>query len=275
MKEIAIRKSIRNYQQRPLTQADIDLINTYLSDDRHLTGPHGNLIRLKILVDPSLNQNEQIGTYGFIKHAQGYLMGACSNTPQAIFDFGYVFEGVILHLTSIGIGTCWLGGTFDRQESMKYLALGDNEIIPAISPLGYAMENRHMKDRLIRQVIRADHRKAADQLFFYETFGQALGSHGQAYRQALDYVRLAPSAKNKQPWRIVVSADESKVHFYIASSLSNDKSFACPPEYLDIGIAYRHFVIGMIEQGIQGHLVVEDPGIAKPDNVEYIASWVC
>jgi hypothetical protein len=78
---------------------------------------------------------------------------------------------------------------------------------------------------------------------------------------------------NKQPWRLLVSKDLSKVHFYSTSALANNKSFACPPELLDLGIAYRHFKEGMDTNGISGSVKIEDPEIQHPDELEYVTTW--
>ncbi|MBI9050271.1 MAG: hypothetical protein JEZ00_12685 [Anaerolineaceae bacterium] len=274
MNAIESRKSVRNFQQSPLRDSDIQKIQTYLNKPENRIGPHGNQIKLKLLLGSALNNNEKIATYGIIKNAQGYLLGSCINTAQAVFDFSFVFEGLILYLTESGIGTCWLGGTFKRQEILQYFPLNENEIIPAISPLGYAMDNKHFKERMMRQFIKADRRKSADQLFFCEDFTKPLTNQAEVYQQPLEYIRIAPSAKNNQPWRIVVSKDLSKVHFYILNKLQNEKAFACAQEILDIGIAYRHFVSGMAEQGIQGQLISDDPGIEMVNEMEYIGTWM-
>jgi len=59
----------------------------------------------------------------------------------------------------------------------------------------------------------------------------------------IEMVRWAPSAVNKQPWRIVRTTD-----------------------------SLCHFMMGLEEQGKTAAVEVSDPGIHIPDDVEYIAS---
>ena len=272
MNAIEFRKSVRNYQPQPLTEEDVENIHSYINTSENLIGPHGNEIKITVILDSDLNKNEKIGTYGVIRNAQGYILGSCRNDSRSIFDYAYVLEGLVLTLTSYDIGSCWLAGTFDRKEMMHIYSTPVDEIIPAITPIGYAMDNMHFRERMMRQFIKADRRKMPDQLFFYGDLKSPLNDRAKIYSKALNYVRLAPSAKNNQPWRIVVSSDFSKVHFYILKG-PEERAFACAPEYIDIGIAYRHFIEGIREEGLQGALVTEDPQINIPANMEYIATW--
>jgi len=87
----------------------------------------------------------------------------------------------------------------------------------------------------------------------------------------IEMVRWAPSAVNKQPWRIVCTED-GRYHFYE----KKDKGYAGDAtgdlQKIDVGIALCHFVLGLEEQGIKSEVVINDPGIRLPEGVEYIAS---
>ena len=275
MNTIEIRKSTRSFQETPLKPDDLDKIKTYINEQRNLIGPYGTQFNLELLLETNLKKKEKIGTYGFIKNAQGFIVGSSHNAPNHLFEFGYVFEDLVLYLTSIGIGSCWLGGTFNREEAMSSLSLKDNEIIPAITPIGYPKETKHLRERIQRRVINANKRKPKELLFFFDTFDYPLEDHqAEIYQQALHFVRIGPSAQNKQPWRILISKDLCKVHFYVSFALAGHDSFACPPEYIDIGIAYRHFKEGVNMQGISGTVKIEEPDISKPEGYQYITTWL-
>ena len=238
------RKSTRTLLETLLTHTELENIASYPNDPIHLTGPHGNQFKFELVIETNKQEKEKIGTYGLIQNAQGYI-----------------------------IGTCWLGGRCRKQHAMSHLTLADDEIIPAIIPIGYSKEKLHLKDRLVRKVLKARKRKPDDQLFFYESFQQPLGDRAGYFQQALHYLRIGPSAQNKQPWKLVFNSDLSKVHFYITSALEDHPLYMCEPEYLDIGIAYYHFKAGLDESGITGNLVAEDPETEKPAGYSYITSW--
>lgn len=273
MNAIESRKSIRNYEETPISTDDLEQIQAYLDDPENLIGPYGTNFTFEILLEPLAAKKEQIGTYGFVKNAQGYMIGICKNHPVAAFEYGYVFEGLVLYLTSLGIGTCWLAGTFDRQALLSSLSLSDDEIIPAISPIGYPKDKPHLKERIQRRVLKARARKPKGELFHYGIFGDSLDGQADIYQKALRYVHISPSGKNRQPWRLLISKDLSIVHFYIASALVKEKAFAIETEYLDVGIAYRHFIAGMDEEGATGKLLIEDPKIQMPAAHHYITTW--
>jgi nitroreductase len=270
---IEVRKSTRTFQKRPITSANLDKISAYLRRPENSVGPFGHQVRFELVIETEQRGRDKIGTYGFIKNPQGYILGSSTKETQSLFDYAFVLENIVLYLTTLGIGTCWLGGRFRKQEAMSHLSLAEHEIIPAITPIGYPQERRRLKERMVRTILQAKKRKREDQLFFYERFGQPLGDRSGEFRQALHYVRVGPSAQNKQPWRLVFSTDLSQVHFYIASALADHPLYMCEPEYLDIGIAYNHFKAGLDEAGISGNLVTAEPDIERPDGSFYITSW--
>jgi len=273
MNVIEIRKSTRNFKKIRLATDVIEKINYYLNEPHNLTGAYGTPLNFEVLIENDFKEKEKIGTYGFIKNAAGFIIGSCANESRTIFEFGFALEGLVLYLTELQIGTCWLGGTFKRQEVMSTLEIPDGNIIPAIIAIGYPEQNEHFRSWAQRKLLSSDHRKPEDTLYFYETFEQPLTNKGEIYKKALAYMRLAPSAKNKQPWRIVVSSDLSQVHFYIASALADNKAYACEPEYIDIGIAYKHFKIGIDTLGFTGKLKAEEPTIQNPKDYIYITTW--
>ena len=273
MNAIETRISTRSFTEAPLISTHLEKISAYLENPKNLIGPYGHKIEFELLIEIEKQEKEKIGTYGFIQNAQGYIIGSSTRETQEIFDYAFVLENIVLYLTSLGIGTCWLGGRFRKQEAMSRISLGDDDIIPAIVPIGYPAEKSRLRDRMVRTVLRAKKRKPEDQLFFYETFDQPLGERAGDFQQALHYVRVGPSAQNKQPWRLIFSTDFAQVHFYVASPLGTHPLYMCDPAYLDIGIAYNHFKAGLDEFGITGKLVVEEPEIEKPEEYSYITTW--
>jgi hypothetical protein len=94
---------------------------------------------------------------------------------------------------------------------------------------------------------------------------------------ALEMVRLAPSASNKQPWRVIRKGQ--RWHFYLRRSQGyrkrNHSLFGVADmQRLDIGIAMSHFEMTGIELGLKGNWELQDPGIVpQQGTVEYVATW--
>ena len=87
-------------------------------------------------------------------------------------------------------------------------------------------------------------------------------------------VRLAPSAVNKQPWRVVLK--DGKAHFYEKHNGGYVASDGWDLQKIDLGIALCHFAAAIEECGKKAIFAVEDPGIEVPDGVQYIGTYsVC
>ena len=144
---------------------------------------------------------KRLGTYGFIKGATGFLVGAVRRAPRDAEDYGYLVEQAILHATGLGLGTCWLGGTFTRQVRGSPGRPCRDEIMPAVISLGYPADDGAAR---VREREAGSRRLPASSLFFDERFDAPLAlASGDPFAATLEAVRMAPSASNKQPWRLV------------------------------------------------------------------------
>ena len=141
--------------------------------------------------------------------ADTYVAAKYKKVPKTEIAFGYAFEKFILFATSLGLGTVWLAATIDRKTFEKAIELKEGEVMPAVSPIGYAAEKRSIRENLMRKGMKSDDR--------------------------LSFERLL--------------------------------------QKVDLGIAICHFEIAANEQGLKGSIIQKDPGIAVPDNTEYIATY--
>ena len=144
---------------------------------------------------------------------------------------------------------------------------------PAVTPLGYAAEKRSIRETMMRKGMKSDSRVPFGELFFRDNFQNPLSEKDAGIWQLpLEMVRLAPSATNKQPWRIVV--EKGRVHFYEKKTPGYAKEATGDIQKVDLGIALCHFEIAAEEREIKGHFIQEDPGIQTPDSTEYVATYV-
>lgn len=145
----------------------------------------------------------------------------------------------------------------------------DSEVMPAVTPLGYPAAKKSVRESLMRKAIKADNRLAFETLFFRNTFQEPLSPESAGrFREALEMVRLAPSAGNKQPWRAVVC--DNVVHFYEKRTMSPNALGDI--QKVDIGIALAHFALTMEESGVDAAFFADDPGVGRDIDTEYIIS---
>jgi hypothetical protein len=188
-------------------------------------------------------------------------VGAVKKGSMNIEDYGYCLEKIILYVTGLGLGTCWLGGTFTRRSVINALGLEEDEVIPAITPVGYK-NDRGLVDKVIRCGAGNRNRKPWSELFFMGDFDTPLSPNDAGlYTQALEMVRIAPTGSNGQPWRLVL--DGNSVHFH------HDDSYYSITKRLDIGIAFSHFDLAMKEKGIEGKWMID----SSLNESGYVSTW--
>jgi len=190
-------------------------------------------------------------------------------------DAGYCLEQVIIRITHLGLGTCWLGGTFKRASFAERLSLSNDEVIPAISPVGHARDRRTIRERVLRSFVGADQRKPWAVLFSEGAMDKPLPREAAGdYATALDCLRLAPSASNMQPWRIVKSKESNVFHFFLKRTPGYGKFLrGLDLQLVDMGIAMSHFELAARETGLDGTWKAGDPGFGG-NEAEYVISWV-
>ena len=260
------RKSIRTYTGEKISAIDKEKIINYINNDENLVGINGNKIKIQ-LIETGENISGKIGTYGIIKNAPAFLIVTCKNGRDIMLDCGYVFERLLLYLEQNGLGTCWLGGTFNRKKLSKNIQLSPDEIIPIISPVGYSNKKRSLSDKMIRTLAKSDSRINFDELFFYENFNHNIKDPD--VREALEMVRLAPSASNKQPWRVLIDVN-GDAHFFIKRTPNySGEKLGYDIQWLDIGISIAHYEIAF---GCREFIANASKIDSVPDSLEYVVT---
>ena len=274
------RFSCRTYRIEPISRDDILILQDLLEGSQ--IGPLGNQTRFKIVVatEYDSHQLKGLGTYGFIKNPTGFIIGAIQDKSGALEDFGYQFELIVLKTTELGIGSCWLGGTYTKGRFAKIIELQPGEDIPSILSIGYPSDQQAWIDRAARIFSGADRRFGWESLFFDTSFNTPLTRvDAGKYAESLEMVRLAPSASNKQPWRIIKQGN--RWHFFIQRTRKYPPAAfkllinSADLQRIDLGIAMAHFEQTAIENSMTGNWLVQDPGLPLPNTqTEYNITWI-
>ena len=246
-----ITEAIR--RRRSVRAADAALIEQYIAG---LQAPFGIQARIR-LIRMSADKSSKRSISG----ATDYLALTYKPAPLAEAGAGYIFEQAILYCTSIGIGTCWLGGSFSRKNFKRQLRIAPTEKLCIVSPAGYAADRQSFVERFI--VCAEKHyrrRKPFGTNFFLKNANTPLTEEADGmYALPLEMARLAPSASNAQSWRVTL--DDDRVHFY--------RTFGYGFAEINAGIALCHFAETCRETGIDGLFYRSD--FAEDDG--YVISW--
>ncbi|MFW5861603.1 MAG: nitroreductase family protein [Spirochaetota bacterium] len=277
-KIVTKRYSCRTYRQEKLSDSDRLQLETYI--DEIPAPPFGNTVRLQLkAASPDDEKSlKNLGTYGVIRNPAGFIIGAVGEGEKNLEDFGFVMEHVILFATHMELGTCWLGGTFSRSAFAGAIALSHDELLPAVVSVGYPAKKKSMMDAMIRFSAGSNRRKPWEELFFDGSFHARLDQAGAGmYVDALEMVRRAPSASNRQPWRVMRDG-EGVFHFYLdrtkGYSSSSKKLFGLLDlQRVDMGIAMCHFQRAAAEMNLNGSFIADNEALVPGEHREYVISW--
>ena len=256
------RKSVRSFDGQPLRDDDKAALEQYI---KPVSNPFDVPVEFRLLDAKAHGLSSPV-----VVGSRQYLAAKVSRCRLFEIGYGYSFESVCLYAASLGIGTVILAASLSRGAFERSMEVRGDEVMPVASPVGYPAEKRSVRESLMRKGLKADDRLPFDQLFFAGTFQRSLKKEqAEAFSDALEMARWAPSAANKQPWRAVV--DGNTVHFFENKTMKD--SPLGDIQKVDIGIALAHFDLTMQEGGAHGHFVEADPGLPLPANTNYIISY--
>ena len=278
---ITARTSRRRYEERPIDGESRGVLEDFLSSEAATAVPFDTALRFELVAATEGDRSalRGLGTYGMIRGAPGFVVGAVSPSWKDMEDYGYAMERIILLATDLGLGTCWLGGTFTKSSFASKISTQEQEVVPAVAAIGHATEQRGAMDKVIRWGAGSKKRRPWEELFYAESFTNPLTSSSAGeLATPLEMVRRAPSASNKQPWRVVASADGTTAHFFLQRDPQYNRNIKTMQladlQRIDMGIGMCHFELTVREQGLEGAWSTDSPDIGRlPPGTEFITSW--
>ena len=139
-----------------------------------------------------------IGSYGKVagtRLAAAFVGRAPSGDPapdDVQAAAGYLGEALILEATRLGLGTCWIAGSFDKAAAADLADLGPGEQVIAVTPLGYPTQRPAGGERLLRTMVKASARLSVEKI----APGVLDGGWPQWAVSAVQAARLAPSRQS-------------------------------------------------------------------------------
>lgn len=228
------RVSCRAYEQRDIGRETIDELRGQverINDESGLSfqlyGPRDNGTAL------------DLSAKMFAGNPPWYAALVGREDPIEKEKLGYYGERLVLLAETLGLSTCWVAGTYDRDHTRVELAEG--EVLQSVVPLGFAPAKMPLKQRTIRAGIRSRSKDLAD---LYRG-PVALGQAPEWIQACIDAVWKGPSAINEQPVVFAQDAPDAPVRAELVRVKSG-------MEHIDLGIAKYHFEIVARACGVEG-----------------------
>jgi len=169
------RRSVREYDKKPLDENTLSTVKQYLDAIPQLDGL---LTKLEIVTGDKVTDNNR---------APHYIVAYCKENFAEYINVGYVLQQADLYLQDLGLGTLWLGIPKMKSESAKQ----DYAIMMSFGKTAAPVRNSE------NEFNRLPLKEIADE--------------NNAVTRA---VRLAPSAMNSQPWKVSFEQDKAVLDYF-------------------------------------------------------------
>lgn len=182
-------------------------------------------LRIELMEDGE-NCFSLIKSYGMFSGVKSYfaLIGN-SDDPKMHEKIGYYGEELVLEATRLGLGTCWVAGSYDKGSVA--LSLGEKEALACVISVGEIRESENLKEKFLSGIIKTKRKSPQEMSIGYD-------SAPEWFKKGVECAVKAPSARNKQP--VVFEFSDGTAKATVSGSFSFNK--------IDLGIAEYHFELG-------------------------------
>ena len=223
------RRSIRSYRQESLTS----IIQQQLISEATMINTHVAGLKFQLFFNNSDPFTGFFKSYGSFENPSNYMVAVVDEGFDNIWEkSGYYAEQFVIKAVELGLGTCFVGGTYDPSSVNVYLRAGEKILFVVL--FGYPAEKIRWQERL---VLRFLHRKKWNYSDFFEPKTDLEDSEKNfpELKNGLYGIACAPSALNKRPARIYIKEIESRKRICCRVDDSNKKNL------IDLGIAKYNF----------------------------------
>jgi nitroreductase len=244
LEAIRRRASVRSYDGRPAEPVLLERLLTLARTTDHLTGVPPRIALISGAERTQRVLTYMIGSYGLVGAPPHLLAGILpEGSDEARLDLGYVLEQVVLEAIRLGLGTCWVTGSYDARRAGDAVGLAPGEMAAAVCALGYPGGGRwgRFHSRAVRRLAGGHKRKPLTDIVFSGRWGEpwSPGGADSTLATVLEHARLAPSARNGQPWRFIVRPGD------LVLALIR-------PAPIDAGIVMAHVALASAALGCEG-----------------------
>lgn len=226
LSELRLRHSVRAYTSQPLEKSVIDALKAEITMINTIeAGMHFQLI-----LDDAAPFEGFKNSYGLLRNVHNYI--ACviePSYPDTYQRCGYYAQQLVMLAVSLGLGTCYVGGSYNSELVSAQLRAGEK--IPFIIALGYEDKGKESLFAKVGKTLTHISKKSPTDIINTDVDKSALRLTQPRLYEALEAVLCAPSSMNRQPVR--VEYKQGRIMGYVKDSNNSD--------LIDLGIALYNF----------------------------------
>ena len=202
---MAKRRSTRYYKQEPLSEADSTKIELFLKTLEEASG-----LRFVLVNDDPAVLDKNRDRFHYPDSPNYIAIFHEKDDPLSEMKAGYFGEILVLTLTQMGLGTCWVGSY--NPDKMR-IQPKENEGCKCVIAVGY-QDKGHLPQ-------------------YHEPKFYDLPDEPDWYKGGISAAMMAPQAMGRQDFRFGHTGNEVRVEKPLG-----------PYRYIDLGILKLHFELG-------------------------------
>jgi len=212
------RISRRKFEREPVTTKEMEKITSLINELNEVSG-----LSMVFMEDGSGAFQKLRKSYGLFSNVRSVILMKGKKEDKDLKEkIGYYGEVLVLDMTDSGLGTCWVGGTFDKDE----LTVDDSEELACVVLTG-KVAAPSVKEKMVRSISHRKVKSMEERIVSDQPLPQWV-------QDGMKAVLLAPSAKNTQ----------KAIFKYENNILSAQIADDYPMDLIDLGIAKKHFELG-------------------------------
>lgn len=223
------RVSRRKFDEEMITNSEKEKIISLISQLNEASG-----LTMEFMEDGSGAFQKLRKSYGLFTNVRSLILMKGKKDDKNLKEkVGYYGEDLVLAVTDLGLGTCWVGGTFDRDE----LAVNESEELACVVVIG-KVAAPSLTEKIMRSATHRKVKSMEERIISSQPLPQWV-------QNGMKAVLLAPSAKNTQK---VIFKYENDI---LSAQIEDDYAM----DLIDLGIAKKHFELeagGKFELGNGG-----------------------
>lgn len=229
------RKSRRTYCAEPIAQDKAALLRSRTEEYNLRSG-----LTIRFMERGGEAFFQALKSYGFFKGVSSlFVLKGPAQDPYLKEKAGYYGELLVLEATALGLGTCWVGGTYEASAVRK----SAKEELVCVITVGAVPAEETFKERMIHKTL---HRKSKS---IEDLLDTDIEKELPAWlKTGMKAVQKAPSTRNTQ--KVAFSYREG----ILRASVPESGKF----DLVDLGIAKIHFALaagGRFEPGNNGRYI--------------------
>jgi nitroreductase len=232
LEAMKMRYSRRSYLDTPISKDKLRILMDFIDKYNKDCG-----LSIQFIENGSEAFRGLSRSYGLFSGVRSFFAMVGNTADEYLKEkIGYYGELLVLEATKLGLGTCWVGGSFDRKHCP--CTLTKSQSLVCVITVGNIEDKQTFREKAIYRLI---HHKRKPLEYFYTSDA---ANPPEWFLAGIRAASIAPSAANLQP-----------VHFNFKNGRVTAQVRNPIRDQIDLGISKAHFGLaagGHFEMGNQG-----------------------